>query len=505
MPIFSSLGSLTYNKVSSNQANVDYWILQSRDSNTDGYFSDFHIDTSNNITFVSSTNFDLKVNCVKLMGNVNPVINFNKNYSTSGANVDTNSWSRNVAMYNGNVVHSAYGFGNNIYFSPYRKVGIGERFFTNADGDIYSGNANNVFRIYPPAAGTAANSLQAQLQCTLVDGANSALYYGINYYNYLDFTWTAIQKYNSIDWNPNLIIGNGYIAPLGNGLTPANSYISGMNFTSDGNLVALSTIATANTSAPTNPRANVYLYKKNTTPITSNLYSNALQTIWYSNIAPSSAVTNNYLRSTGISVDNNITYYSLYNQTTGYGYLVKHDANGNLVWQKQIANLSLMDTYVKTSNDIYTIGIRRTSSNATAAGGNLWIAKFDNTGNIVWQNEMNGNHIFCYQYDINTRLTAKIECNGSNLYIGTTGGVANTWNLLKIPDDGNIPGNGIYQLSSGNLTYTTSNLSTSAGNLYIVTVAGPIDGNVQIYDSFKGSPGNTTTILDTSRNITFIS
>lgn len=504
MPIFSSFGSLTYDKTSGGQFNGDYWLIQASNANADGFFSDFYLDTSNNITFVASTNYDLKMNVAKISGNINPIIAVNRSWNLSGANTDQNAWSTNIAPYNGNLLNVGYGYGNYTPTFPYNKVGI---------GGIYQANTSTLAVTYEDgfwsySAPATANSKRTQIQACLTDNTSN-YYIGISYYA-PNASIFGIIKLDGLNL-PADILGDGSLTIGGspNYNYYASSYISSLQFTTDSNLIALSTIATSNTSGTSNPRANVYLTKKNSTPSNSNVATNALETIWYSNIAPSTVVTNNFLRSTGLSLDSNDnSYVTLYNNTLGIGYIVKQDNTGTEIWQKEVSGLSILDSYVKSDNEIYTIGVERTVSNAAISGGNLWIAKIDSNANILWQNEMSGNYVFAYANNTNQEvLNAKISGDGSNLYIGIHGGVANSWSLLKIPDDGNIPGNGNYYVTNNTyLKYINSNYSFSSGNLYISVVSnGSPAGNIESSLTYTGLGDQSNRAESTSRLITFIS
>lgn len=133
---------------------------------------------------------------------------------------------------------------------------------------------------------------------------------------------------------------------------------------------------------------------------------------------------------------NNITF------VTSSGVLGKLDTTGNLVWAKQVGNINFTGMQ-DNGNTIITTG--RNSNN-------IYIGKYDSNGNNIWQTEFSGKTFSTY---------AVIE-SANNVYVVSD--TSNNGVIIKLPNDGSIPGNGNY---AGNLTYFTSNVSISNSNVSV--------------------------------------
>jgi hypothetical protein len=219
-----------------------------------------------------------------------------------------------------------------------------------------------------------------------------------------------------------------------------NTYFPSIQESSDGNLVIYYSFSDSTSTT------QLYFAKINKTPV-----SIQLQNIWRqqyrSNAVPAA---NANLRASSMKLDSSDNIFAT-SFTNNNSVVLKLDNNGNLQWSKQIANMRLSDSYLKTDNAFIVTG--KTST------GNLWIAEYDNTGNITWQNIMSGNGITG-----NTTRTSIIGA-GSNIYIAT-GSL-----LMKLPDDGNIIGNGTYTFSPGGNTVTYATSALTQTNFTLLTVA----------------------------------
>lgn len=88
--------------------------------------------------------------------------------------------------------------------------------------------------------------------------------------------------------------------------------------------------------------------------------------------------------------------------------IIKFDTNGSIVWQSSITTISINSMAVDNNGDVYILG----RSGTAAADADLLIAKFDNTGKLVWQ-----------QLTGVTGTIDTIGCialNGDNIIIGLT-------------------------------------------------------------------------------------
>ena len=157
------------------------------------------------------------------------------------------------------------------------------------------------------------------------------------------------------------------------------------------------------------------------------------------------------------------SYFTFYDSLSGIGYLAKVDTNGTLQWQRQIASTNLYGVVIKSDTEIYVIGVTSTNK--------LWIAEFNESGTVQWQNEMIGSSAFTK--DAFDKSTAKIDYYDNNLYLGANGGyISNQWSVSKVPDDGTIVGNGEYVFPDGSIiTYQTSSQTVTTSTLTISSSA----------------------------------
>lgn len=153
---------------------------------------------------------------------------------------------------------------------------------------------------------------------------------------------------------------------------------------------------------------------------------------WQKEISDNSRIVSDLANSNS----NNITF------VTSSGVLGKLDTTGNLVWAKQVGNINFTGIQ-DNGNTIITTG--RNSNN-------IYIGKYDSNGNNIWQTEFAGKTFSTY---------AVIE-SANNVYVVSD--TSNNGVIIKLPNDGSIPGNGNY---TGNLTYFTSNVSISNSNVSV--------------------------------------
>ena len=131
--------------------------------------------------------------------------------------------------------------------------------------------------------------------------------------------------------------------------------------------------------------------------------------------------------------------------------LAKYDSSGNLLWQRQLGG-SGMDSYydgiaIDNSDNVY-LSIMNT-------GQTLTIAKYSNDGVIQWQNSLNTTGT---EYNRNIA----VDPDGSNVYVVgycNVSGASTEWVVAKLPGDGT--GTGTY----GTFTYSTSSLTDQAGTM----------------------------------------
>jgi hypothetical protein len=114
-------------------------------------------------------------------------------------------------------------------------------------------------------------------------------------------------------------------------------------------------------------------------------------------------------------------------------------SSGNILWAKNLSNVNI--TCITENNNIFVTGNK---------ANNIYIGEFDANGNNIWQNEFSGKNFNTY------------SCTTNQNVIYVVGENDNRGFALRIPADGNIPGNGIYD---SNLSYFTSNVSISNSNV----------------------------------------
>jgi uncharacterized alpha/beta hydrolase family protein len=83
----------------------------------------------------------------------------------------------------------------------------------------------------------------------------------------------------------------------------------------------------------------------------------------------------------------------------------------------------------------------------------LFIAKYNSSGTIQWQNKMSGV----------TYSGKKIYDDGTNLYV--MGNVGTNGFMMKVPNDGSIPGTGTYVILGATITYSTATQSETIATL----------------------------------------
>jgi len=246
------------------------------------------------------------------------------------------------------------------------------------------------------------------------------------------------------------------------------TYFPSIQEANDGNLVIYYSFSNSTSTT------QLYFAKINKTPV-----SIQLQNIWRQQYYSTAAnVANANLRASSMKLDSTDNIFA-----TGFSgnnsVVLKLDNNGNMVWSKEIYNMRLWDSYLKTDNAFIVTG--KTSS------GNLWIAEYDNTGNINWQNIMSGNGIS----GSNTQTT--IEGIASNIYIAT-GSL-----FMKLPDDGTILGNGTYTFSPGGNTINYASSAITQNNITLTSTAKTIADSTSV-DANLNVKGSTSNVIIVSSN-----
>jgi hypothetical protein len=241
--------------------------------------------------------------------------------------------------------------------------------------------------------------------------------------------------------------------------------------------------------------------------------------------------------------------------TEGDMYLVKYDVSGNVIWVTGAGGTGSADgasIAVDASGNIYVAGSfsgstlifdTDTLTNATPGGPEIYIAKFDASGNALWAEHAggtgtdaarsiavdgSGNSYITGSFNSMTGITfgsttltnagqedmfiAKFDAAGNALWAKSAGGSgSDIGSSICVDGSGNCYITGGFQSTS--ITFGSTTLTTADGNLFVVKynssgtvqwasggIAGPQDiavdgsGNTYICGNFSGSAtfGSTT-------------
>jgi hypothetical protein len=178
------------------------------------------------------------------------------------------------------------------------------------------------------------------------------------------------------------------------------------------------------------------------------------QQTWFESVA---VTPTNYIYSGGKVYNDSVTDYDV--------VIVKLDASGTLIWQRQLSGPARRDNlFLCTDSNENVYGILRNNGIRT-------IVKYDSSGNLQWQRELLGASVSRIAIDSEDDLLISGTSNSSG---------AGDWDtfLLKVPNDGSLTGtyvlggySYVYQASS--MTSGVSSLITSsASNTYVDTTLG---------------------------------
>lgn len=438
MPVTGTFGALTYAKISDN-ANpfFEYWaVMPSNIGNVT--FKDIYIDSGNSSIMNLAEDAGANVITIKISGLINPITS---NTNRSFINALTNTIIGPYAV-------------NKFSFTDSRLFQVGTILarFSNAFPyytcpaecytQIYLGNAQSNTANYTRPLVSGSSNLEQQLYGRDMKFTSNSI---LSLCNEVMLAQTSVVVHNNSNAHNRFLESNT--------TTANNSIASSLELDSTGNIVIYYDF---NNDA--NNKRRLFVRKLDKTTANNGFGVKYFPVIWGYGYQVS---TNSNLFSTQAKLDSNDNIYCTgYNNSNNYGILLKLDSNGNISWQKEVSNTYLTGISLKNDNDIYITG---------KSGNNIWIAQFDNTGNVIWQNEFSGSNAFTGNQKINTL--------GNDIYIGSTFG--NKSLTIKIPDNGNILGNGAYTFvgTSINLTYATSNKTVSNASLSTFTPGPNIQWN----------------------------
>tara|TARA_B100000405_G_scaffold71443_1_gene49116 strand:+ start:28 stop:2265 length:2238 start_codon:yes stop_codon:yes gene_type:complete len=180
----------------------------------------------------------------------------------------------------------------------------------------------------------------------------------------------------------------------------------------------------------------------------------------------------------GVAVDSSDNIYVLARSnssglTSGnYDFvLMKYDSSGSLQWQKKIGGSSSDSgsaIVIDSSDNIYIGG----SSSSTADSDKCFIAKFDASGNVVWQNRLGvdratGSAPGALAGTV-SESASDFAIHGSNIYVAgyiyDNGKTYQNQLIAKLPIDGSA--HGVFQAPVfGEIRYRSSSISSSTSAL----------------------------------------
>ena len=143
------------------------------------------------------------------------------------------------------------------------------------------------------------------------------------------------------------------------------------------------------------------------------------------------------------------------------GIIAKYNSSGVLQWQKLINDVSLWEIKQEGSRIFYN-GIASGTYAASIVG------EVNSSGTVLWQNKLSGyTNQFSNQVSLNVGelVVADNEINMSSWsQLNSTTGITT---LIKVPDDGSIPGSGTYGFFSNQFAvkYQASSYSVTTGSL----------------------------------------
>lgn len=187
-----------------------------------------------------------------------------------------------------------------------------------------------------------------------------------------------------------------------------------------------------------------------------------------------------------MSLDNSDDIYTIIIESVpvSASYIVKYQDSGasaSLAWQRKITGVELTSIYTDDSGNSYILGKQ---------SNNMFIAKYNSSGNIQWQRIMSGLTFIPKKIYLNTDLYICGDIDDS----GTINGF-----VLKLPENGDIPGTGSYDVQGTTVTYANSSLLETAGSL-IDSALTLTTGDPTLYSAIGWTTNTSSTQLDTNIN-----
>jgi len=177
-------------------------------------------------------------------------------------------------------------------------------------------------------------------------------------------------------------------------------------------------------------------------------------------------------------------------------YLVKTDASGNSVWQKNLGGLSSDGAWnIQHTSDGGFIIAGWTFSHGPGFLGNAWIVKTDSLGNQQWHQAFGGTEVDRAYYVQQTTdggyiLTGYTDSFGAGLYdvlLIKTDNLGNQQWMKTFGGSGRDYGNSVQQTLDGGYIVVGYTLSFGAGGDDVYLVKTDANGNLQWFKTYGGS------------------
>jgi hypothetical protein len=175
-------------------------------------------------------------------------------------------------------------------------------------------------------------------------------------------------------------------------------------------------------------------------------------------------------------------------------FVIKIDGDGNTLWSRQMgtpADDYAVGVSVDRAGNSYVAGVTLgdLDGNASAGGSDLFVIKFDSSGNKLWSRQM-GTSEYDYAEDVAT------DSDGNVIVVGSTGGSmdgnanagATDLFVVKFDTDGNM----LWSRQMGTPAWDSANAvaTDKDGNIYVAGESlGGLDGNINL------NPGSWDLIL----------
>ncbi len=203
--------------------------------------------------------------------------------------------------------------------------------------------------------------------------------------------------------------------------------------------------------------------------------------------------------------------FTLYgsSQSSGNAFVAKYDSLGNILWAKNAVGTGhsyVLDVVTDISGNVYITGIYGNSdvyfdsdTLSYTPGGNLFLVKYDSSGNVQWARNAGGNSPIVVSRGVATDYSGNVYITGLfagtsiafESYVFTNSGNGEIF-IAKYDSSGNVKWAIIEGGSSGDDSFSIA--SDLSGNVYIT---GIFNSQFIVFgsDTLIGSPGYSSMFL----------